>query len=182
MTPYPAHRHPVAEQLRHPEVIADGVRTAQPVDVGVQPGEVGGADDGVVGVHDPDVVAVALGEGECFGSVVAEVAPGPFVKFAGDAEAGHVGADQVLGAVVGAGVHDHPGADVGRDGVEYLGDDVCLVAHDHVQADRGPCGHWVGHGQILSSSHKAARGDLANVACARLNRGDAEHLVEGGDV
>ena len=74
----------------------------------------------------------------------------------------HVEADQVLGAVVGAGVHDDPEADVGRDVVEHLGDDVCLVAHDHVQADRGACGAGVGHGQIVPSNHQAARRDLSH--------------------
>ena len=41
---------------------------------------------------------MALGQGECFGSVVAEVVPGSFVEFAGDAQAVQVGADQVFGA------------------------------------------------------------------------------------
>ena len=49
-----------------------------------------------------------LRELDRLGPVVAEVAPRSLVEFARDAEGAHVVADQVLGAVVGAGVHDHP--------------------------------------------------------------------------
>lgn len=80
--------------------VGGGDFVAHCVDVGVQLGEVGCSDDDVVGVHHPDVVAVALGEGQRFGPVGAEVAPRTFVELTGNAEAVHVGADQLLGAVV----------------------------------------------------------------------------------
>jgi len=49
------------------------------------------------GIHDPDVSPVSLGEGKRFGPVVAEIAPGPFVKLALNAKAGHMAADRILG-------------------------------------------------------------------------------------
>ena len=167
-----AHARPVAEQLRAP--VADGgFCDRHVVDVSVEQIEVGCALDGVVGVHDPDVVTAALGQGQRLGAVMAEVAPWPFEKLARDPEFGHVIADQVLGSVVGAGVHDHPRADVRRGRIERLLNDVRLVAHDHVQADRGTRGHRLGHGQIIFGIHAAV---------ARLGSGcgDAKHLVEAG--
>jgi hypothetical protein len=46
-----------------PEVVAVGDSVAQPLDVSTQPGEIRCADEYVVGVDDPDVGAVTLGEG-----------------------------------------------------------------------------------------------------------------------
>lgn len=83
----PAHAHPVAEQQRDPkDVVVSEV--AHQVDVGVQAGEVRCAHDRVVGIHDPDVVSMALGERQRLGSIVAEVAPRAFVKLTGDTPGG----------------------------------------------------------------------------------------------
>jgi hypothetical protein len=150
-----ADPQPVAEQQRAPEDAVGG-SLAQLVNVQAQPAEIDCAHNPVVGVDDPDVVTAALGEVERLGPVVAEIAPGPFVQLTGDAAAAHVIADQVLGPVVGARVHDHPRVDVGRDRVERLGDDVRLVLHDHVQADRGACGWPGGHGQIVPNKSRLA--------------------------
>jgi hypothetical protein len=132
-----APRHCVAEQLPAPVGEAGSRAVAQVVDVGAQPAEVGSTHNQVVGVDDPDVVAVPLGESQCLGPVVAEIAPRSFVKFTRDTKAGHMAADHVLGSVVGAGIDDHPRRDVGRNRVEHLVDDVLFVTDDHVEADRG---------------------------------------------
>ena len=121
----------------------------QQVGVRAQAAEVGLAHNQVVGVYDPDVVAVSPGEGQRLRPVVAEVKPRPFVKLARDAKTGHVVADHVLGPVVGTGVHDYPRADIGRDLIKHFLDDVCLVTDDHVEADRRTHGQRVGHGQIV---------------------------------
>jgi hypothetical protein len=143
----------VTEQLSAPIEHA-AVAAAQVVDVGVNAVEVGRTHDHVVCIDDPDVVAVPLGEGQRLRPVVAEVPPRPFVKLTGYAKVRHVAADHVLGAIVGAGIHDHPGGDMGRDRAEHLLDDVRLVADDHVEADRGARGHRVA--AIVSGSSAAA--------------------------
>ncbi|VBA52393.1 hypothetical protein LAUMK191_02446 [Mycobacterium attenuatum] len=157
---HPLHPHAVAEQLR--AIVAVGVaHVTHPVDVGAQAREIGFAHQQVVGVDHPNVVALTLGQGQRLGAVVTEVAPRAFVELTRNAEPVHVVANESLSPVVGAGVHDHPRADVGRHRVERLGDDVCLVSHDHVEADCRPLRAlcpWVGHGQIVPSNRASGCG------------------------
>jgi hypothetical protein len=145
-----APSQPIAEQLETPVADPVGFLVVQPVRVSAQRAEVGCAHHPVVGVYHPDVVAVSLRQGQRFRSVAAKVAPRPLVQLTRDAQTGHMAADCVLGTVVGPGVDDHPRGDERRDHVEHLGDDVCLVADDHVEADRRGRGRRVGHCQIIT--------------------------------
>ena len=101
-------RKTVAEHLLAPvgEILRRAV--SQLVCVGGQLAEVRRADYQIVGVDHPDVVRVPLRERESLGAVMAEVLPRALMQLAGDPEPGHVGADDVLGAVLGAGVDDAP--------------------------------------------------------------------------
>ena len=81
---------------------------------------------------------MALGEGHCLRAVVPEVQPGFLVQLPGDAPLGHEPADDLLRAVVGAGIDDHPAVDMRGDRFDQLVNDVRLVADDHVQADPRP--------------------------------------------
>ncbi len=76
--------HPVAEKLAAPEDVAGILADQDGVAVGGQPAERRYADHGVVGVHHPDVVGLALGQRERLGAVVSEVLPGALVQLAGD--------------------------------------------------------------------------------------------------
>jgi hypothetical protein len=70
-----------------------------------------------------------------FSSIVSEVHPFAFVKFAGDSSFGKVGTDEVLGSVAGPGVDDAPGVDEISNRVKGLCHDVGLVFDDHHQCD-----------------------------------------------
>jgi hypothetical protein len=58
------------------------------------------------------------------------------VQFAGNAALGEERLDQVLRAVGGAGVADHPAGDVVGNRAQAAQQDAAFVAHDHVQADQ----------------------------------------------
>ncbi len=132
-------RQPAAKDLLAP--VAEVGPVPQRVAVGRQAAEIQRAHDHVVGIHDPDVVAVAARQLQRLGAVMPEVAPLAFMQLARDSERAHVCADRLLGPVVGPGVDDHPRGDVGRHGVEDLVHDVRLVADDHVQANQRALGH-----------------------------------------
>ncbi|CAM3434067.1 hypothetical protein MYIN104542_29880 [Mycobacterium intermedium] len=101
------HGQSVAEHKRAP-VGAGPLFDAQAVNVGTESGEVRRTAKYVVGVHDPDIVGVALGKSQRLGAIMAEVAPWAFVKLSRDAKMGHAAFNDILGPVVGTGVHDHP--------------------------------------------------------------------------
>ena len=128
--------HAVAEELRTPVGEAARWPVVQVVDRFGETAQIGRADHQVVGVDYPDVVGASGGKIQGLGSVVAEILPRAVDEFAGDSQAGHMCADDILGAVVGSGVDDGPGRNIGGDAVQHLMDDVGFVADDHVQTDR----------------------------------------------
>ena len=124
----------VPEQL--PTPVGGAGSVAQLVDIGGEAVEVRSADQQIVGVDDPDVIAVSPGQCQRLGAVASEVVPGPLVYFTGNTQIGHVGTDHILSSVIRTGIHDHPRRDERCHRVQHLTDYVRLVTNDHVEADR----------------------------------------------
>ncbi len=99
------------------------------------PGEALGHAQLLVRIDEEHVVRLRPGKLQRLVAVVREMLPGALVQAAGHAlqEFAH----DVLRAVGGTRVHDHPVVDEGPHGSEAPGDHRCLVLHDHVEADAG---------------------------------------------
>jgi len=89
----------------------------------------------LVGIDEQQVVAVRPRQLQRLVAVVGEVHPGPLVQAAGYAL--HATAHQILRAIAGARVHDHPMVHPRLDRGQATRDHRGLVLDDHVQADAG---------------------------------------------
>ena len=74
-------------------------------------------------------------QGQRFRAVLRTVLPRPLVQSAGDPR--QVGANDVLGAIAGASVHNHPMVDQRQDTVQTATDHRRLVFDNHAKANAG---------------------------------------------
>lgn len=85
--------------------------------------------NGHVGVEEEQVGALPAREVKQFVSIVFEIDPRSFMKFAGNVAERLL--DERDGLVVGTGIHDDPATDEIFDRVEAAFDDRRFIAHDH---------------------------------------------------
>ena len=92
----------------------------------------------VVGIDDQRVVAFVACQLQRLGAVVREIPPWPLVQLA--RQVAQVLADDLLGAVGGSGVGDHPAIDHRAHAVETPANHQRLALDNHVQANHLPKG------------------------------------------